>query len=89
MRREFYIPQKGAHGRDVPAVYRGKRRLRGATICAQTAFVEKANSKLVREEKRVGICGASLKLWNLENVELCCSSPSGVSMVILREVRHD
>ena len=44
--------------------------------------------KLVREEEIMGICGEPLMAVGVGEVELVCKTPSGVSTVTLREVRH-
>ena len=44
--------------------------------------------ELVHDEKIVGICGVSLIAVGIGEVELKCKTPSGVSTVTLREVRH-
>jgi hypothetical protein len=44
--------------------------------------------ELVRDEKIMGICGEPLIAVGIGEVELKCKTPSGVSTVTLREVRH-
>ena len=44
--------------------------------------------KLVRNEEIQGICGEPLIAMGIGEVELLCKTPSGVSTVTLKEVRH-